>query len=350
MKKLLIWGTGNLAKQFIENEYTGDIIGFIETKKSKEFFMKKPVYSCTEIPDDYDFIIVANSYAKEIYKLCIDLKFDLNKIIFLYGFKKLIGYTERAALKKILLEKNYTRYCYEYNLMDDTFVKNDIVKYNELNRRSSFAIQDQYVWPVIYDRFNYAGTIGNYFLQDLWAAKLIIKTGVKKHFDIGSRLDGFIAHLLAVGIDVTMIDIREFPGEVEGLHTIVDDATRLHQIPDRSIDSLSALCSIEHFGLGRYGDTINPEACFECFTNIQNKLKKGGELYLSVPIGKERVEFNAHRVFYAGTVVSCLSALKLKEFSCAADGKIEYHVDIHKYDTDSHDGNYRYGLFHFVKE
>ena len=350
MKKLLIWGTGNLAKQFIENKYNGDIIGFIETKKSLDFFMNKPVYSCTEIPDNYDFIIVANSFANEIYKVCLDLKLDLNKVIFLYGFKNILGYAERTVLKQILLEKNYTRYCVEFNLTEDTFLEKDILKYNELNSRPSFAIQEQYMWPILYDRYDFAGSIGNYFLQDLWAAKLIVKEGIKRHFDIGSRLDGFIAHLLAAEIDVTMIDVREFPGEVKGLHTIVDDATSLHQIPDESIESLSALCSIEHFGLGRYGDPINPEACFECFGNIQNKLKSGGKLYISLPVGKERVEFNAHRVFYASTVIDCFSSLKLEEFSCAAEGKIEYNVDIHKYDTDNHNGNYRYGLFRFVKE
>ena len=40
----------------------------------------------------------------------------------------------------------------------------------------------------------------------------------------------------------------------------------------------------------------------------------------------------------------------LKEYSCTADGKIEYSVELHKYDEDDHHGNYRYGLFHFVKE
>jgi len=350
VEKILIWGTGNLTKQFIKNGYNADIIGFIETKKSCDFFMQKPVYCYTEIPDNYDFIIVANSYAKEIYELCLNLKFDLNKIIFLYGFKDTIGYADQIMLKKILLEKNYTRYCYEFSLTDGTFIEDDIVKYNALNRRPSFAIQERYMWPVLYDRYGYAGAIGNYFLQDLWAAKLIVKDGVKKHFDIGSRLDGFIAHLLAAEIDVTMIDVREFPGEVSGLHTIVDDATSLYQLQDESIDSLSALCSIEHFGLGRYGDTINPEACFECFANIQRKLKRGGKLYISLPVGKERVEFNAHRVFYAETVINCFQTLKLEEFSCAADGKIESNVNIHKYDADNHDGNYRYGLFRFLKE
>lgn len=125
-------------------------------------------------------------------------------------------------------------------------------------------------------------------------------------------MDGFIAHLLAADIDVTMIDVRDFPGEAEHLHTIVDDATSLRQTWDESIESMSALCFLEHFGLGRYGDPVDPETCFKCFDNIQKKLKRDGKLYLSLHIGKERVEFNAHRVLYASTVVKCFDSLKLQ--------------------------------------
>lgn len=349
MRQILIWGTGKLARQFIENEYNGEVLGFIETHKSVDTFMNKPVYDSKEIPKEYDYIIVANSYATEIYNLCEKLNINLSKIIFLYGVKNRVGCIEQTILKEILLDKNYTIYCAEFGLLNNTFINNDIIRYQELNARKNFAIQERYMWPIISDKFNPAGTIGNYFWQDLWAARLVINSGVKEHFDIGSRLDGFIAHLLAADIDVTIIDVRKFPGEVEKLHTIVDDATTLYQIPDQSIGSMSALCSLEHFGLGRYGDPIDPEACFKCFDNIQKKLKKGGRLYITLPIGRERVEFNAHRVFYASTVIDCFSSLKLKEFSCTSEGKIEYNVDIHKYDNDNHNGEYRYGLFEFIK-
>ena len=70
-----------------------------------------------------------------------------------------------------------------------------------------------------------------------------------------------------------------------------------------SIDSMSALCSIEHFGLGRYGDPIDPDSCFKCFDSIQKKLRKGGQLYISLPIGRERVEFNAHPQSYVNVLL-----------------------------------------------
>ena len=58
--KLLVWGTGGIAKQFIENGYEGEIIGFIETKKSKKSFMDQVVYQSNDLPsaEQYDYIIV----------------------------------------------------------------------------------------------------------------------------------------------------------------------------------------------------------------------------------------------------------------------------------------------------
>lgn len=349
MNKILIWGTGNYAKQFIENGYAGEIIGFIETHKTKYEFLEMPVYRSDEIPSQFDYIVVANSYTAEIYDTCRQLHLDMEKVIFLYSIQHRVGCTDLSTIKKILSEQNYINYCARFGLFQDTFVGEDAKKYEQLNERSNFAIKEQCMWPIITDKYALAGKIRNYFWQDLWAARLIIQRGVKEHFDIGSRLDGFVAHLLAAGINIQVIDIREVPIEEEHLHTIIDDATMLHQIGDESIESMSALCSLEHFGLGRYGDPVDPEACFKCFANIQRKLRKGGHLYISVPVGKERVEFNAHRVFYASTIVDCFHDLHLLEYSCAAQGTIEYNVDIHKYDDDQHNGEWRYGLFHFCK-
>ncbi len=143
------------------------------------------------------------------------------------------------------------------------------------------------MWPIIGEKYAQNGTMGNYFWQDLWAAKKIIKSGVQEHYDIGSRVDGFIAHLLAADIKVNVVDIRPFPSSVDNLNTIIDDATMLNQFEEDSVLSMSALCYLEHFGLGRYGDPVDPEACFKCFDNMQKKLKKDGRLYLSLPVGKE---------------------------------------------------------------
>lgn len=346
--KILIWGTGEIATRVLNNGLNGEVIGFLETVKSRNVYMGYPVYDINKFSDNFDLIIVANNFTDEIYSLCQKKKIDLDKVIFL---RKGNGnyFKNIPDLRNVLGEKNYTYYLAEYGAYKGSFFEDDMEKYKSLNTRKSFMIQEEYLRPIISNKYAMAGTMGNYFWQDLWAAKNIILDGVKEHYDIGSRLDGFIAHLLAAGIKVNMVDIRPFPGKVENLYTVVDDAAKMKNIRNNSLTSISALCSLEHFGLGRYGDEINPEACFECFEQIQNKLKSGGKLYISVPIGKERVEFNAHRVFFASTIIDSFNKLKLLEYSCVANNCIEYDVDINKYDDCTKDGNYRYGLFKFQK-
>ena len=349
MNRVLVWGTGDVAKRVLDNGLGGELVGFIETERKKDMFMDLPVYSPMEIPQAADVIIVANTFSNEIYQLCHRERIDLEKMVFMVRGSLTMANNKIENLEGILGERNYIDYQKQYGIKENAFFDADVKMYKELNKRSNFDIQEKYMWPIVGEKYANAGRMGNYFWQDLWAAKKIIESRVEEHYDIGSRVDGFIAHLLAADIRVNMIDIRPFPAEAENLYTIVDDATLLRQIQDDSVDSMSALCSLEHFGLGRYGDAIDPEACFKCFDNIQRKLKKGGKLYISLPIGKERVEFNAHRIFYANTVKECFSTLQLKEFSCAAEGKIEYNVEIHQYDNDLHNGEYRYGLFYFVK-
>ncbi len=343
--RIIIWGTGREARKMLDNGLNAEIVGFVETVKTKDIYKDYPVFTPDNLPD-YDYMIVANTFSGEIYDLCLRKGIDLSKVIFMKN-----DYTHfwngDEAIVNILGEKNYANYALEYRKWENTFVKFDIEKYNAMNTREEFAIMDKYLYPCISDKYHMNSGMDGYFWQDLWAAKHIISDGVKEHYDIGSRVDGFIAHLLAVNIKVNMIDVRPFPGEAENLNTIVDDATLLRQFDDESIMSLSAMCSLEHFGLGRYGDPVDPEACFKCFEQIQKKLKKSGKLYFSVPIGQDHVEFNAHRVFYANTIVRCMHSLNLMEYSVIADGKIEYDVDIHKYD--SLGAGYVIGLFYFQK-
>lgn len=347
MRKILLWGTGYLAEQIENNKVNGEVVGYIETNKHEGMYNGKKVYSIDEIPDDYDYIIIANTYEDEIYKFLLKYKMNLERIIFLNKIKQDVGFNDDRVIRDILGEKNYYLYCEDRYKWENTFISDDLNQYEKMNNRASFAIQDKYINPYTKDKYREAGSVDEYFWQDLWAARLINKSSVKEHYDIGSSVYGFIAHVLAMNIKVTMIDVRPFPTKVDGLMTVTDDATYLKQFPDNSIESLSALCSLEHFGLGRYGDPIDPEACFKCFAAIQRKMKKGGHLYISVPVAKERVEFNAHRVFYASTIVESFPQMELKEFSCAYGKSIEYNADIHKWDNE--DKKMCYGLFYFQK-
>lgn len=101
-----------------------------------------------------------------------------------------------------------------------------------------------------------------------------------------------------------------------GITYIQADATNLSNIPAESIESLSALCSVEHFGLGRYGDRIDPSGWEKALNAFSRVLKRGGRLYFSVPVGREDfVCFNAHRVFRPETIIAALKELEIVEMS-----------------------------------
>lgn len=190
-------------------------------------------------------------------------------------------------------------------------------RFRQLNRQDLPRLGASY--PILHENGEAAGEAsGHYFHMDLWAAKKIFAAQPDDHLDIGSRLDGFVSHLLCFR-PVTVIDIRPLASEVEGLKFLQADATRLTNIADQTIESISCLHAAEHFGLGRYGDAIDPTAYRELLSAIARVLRPGGRLYFAVPVGRERVEFNAHRVFDPRRIINELLPLELVDFSAVGD-------------------------------
>jgi SAM-dependent methyltransferase len=222
----------------------------------------------------------------------------------------------------------------------------DARAYSRLKPRESLRLRWTELFPIFHERFEKAGaTSGHYFHQDLWAAKKIYQRGPQKHVDVGSRVDGFVAHVL-VFMPITVVDIRDLDSKLQGLSFLRDDATQMAEFDDDSVDSLSSLHAAEHFGLGRYSDPVDPEACFNFMRSLQRVLCPGGRLYFSLPIGRERVEFNAHRVFDPATILSTFDQLTLHSFSYVDDrGDLHENVDV----SSMPQSECACGLFEFTK-
>jgi SAM-dependent methyltransferase len=202
--------------------------------------------------------------------------------------------------------------------------------------------------PMLTDYRGSAGAAtGHYFHQDLWAARRIFRRRPARHIDIGSRIDGFIAHLL-VFMDVQVIDILPLDSKVPGLYFHQDDATSLASLRDNSVVSISSLHVAEHFGLGRYSDPVDPWAHVKFMNSLERVLAPGGSLYFSVPIGRERVEFNAHRVFDPETILTQFKGLRLSSFSYV-DDRGALHEDRSPADVPGNT-SHGCGLFDFTKE
>lgn len=240
------------------------------------------------------------------------------------------------------------------------YIEDKIEYTRQRGDNEQFPINENDQWIFLTDCIQEAGSVHDYFFQDMWAAREIYRSNVKHVYDIGSRMDGYIAHLLSMEVQVTLLDIRPFPHKVEGIDFIQTNAMDLSNIPDDSIETLSSLCALEHFGLGRYGDPVDYDGWKKALHAIKRKLKVGGTFYLSVPVGnRERVQFNAHRIFKPLTIVNeLLPELELYEFSyidvpntrivtCIKGGS---DIPILNYVTQNLLGEYMVGLFTFKKD
>jgi hypothetical protein len=170
--------------------------------------------------------------------------------------------------------------------------------------------------PCLHDRFEEGGTTkSEYFWQDLLVARWIYSAAPKKHCDVGSRVDGFVAHVAAFR-EIEVFDVRPITTTIPGVVFRQADFMSTESLPEASeggyCDSLSCLHALEHFGLGRYGDSINPLGYQLGLQNMIKLLQPGGVLYLSTPIGRERVEFNANWVFDPRTIVSIAAKAGLR--------------------------------------
>lgn len=185
--------------------------------------------------------------------------------------------------------------------------------------------------PTLSDRYGSSGTArGHYFHQDLWAAREVFARRPVRHYDVGSRIDGFIAHLLCFR-DVEVFDIRSLTSKVSGLEFRQVDMMKAGNLANAEADSVSCLHALEHFGLGRYGDPVDLEGWKKGLANLASMVIRGGALYLSVPVGKPVIEFNAQRIFSAAAVVAEAASvgLEMESFSIVDDqGDFHPCVDI----------------------
>ena len=180
--------------------------------------------------------------------------------------------------------------------------------------------------PQLHDRYAEAGvTKSEYFWQDLIVARWIHEAKPERHVDVGSRTDGFVAHVASFR-EIEVFDVRPITTEIPGvtfrqadlMDTLGMAAWQDGNAGGGYCDSLSCLHVLEHFGLGRYGDPIDPNGYKTGFANLASLLRPGGRFYLSTPIGQERVEFNANWVFDPATILGLAHSSGLRLERCLA--------------------------------
>lgn len=208
-------------------------------------------------------------------------------------------------------------------------------------------------YPCPGDRFEEGGVAsGHYFHQDLLVARKIFEGSAACHVDVGSRLDGFVAHVASYR-SIEVLDIRPITKKIPNIIFHQFDLLNPTEKFVSYCESLSCLHTLEHLGLGRYNDPVLVDGYKKGFNTLCSILKPGGTLYLSVPIGKQRIEFNAHRVFAIPTIMALAhDKLDLIEFSYVDDeGSLHERVQLTDHASENSLGCwYGCGIFEFRKK
>ncbi len=171
-------------------------------------------------------------------------------------------------------------------------------------------------YPQLHDRTGTTGVDAHYFYVNGWAMRRILAQQPAQHVDIGSQT--MFVNLLSAVLPVTFVDYRPLEQSLAGLTNQSGDILAL-PFDEGSLHSLSCLHVAEHIGLGRYGDPLNPNGTRQACAELQRVLAPGGNLYFALPIGIQRVYFNAHRTHAPETILQYFDKLKLMEFSGVHD-------------------------------
>ncbi len=219
----------------------------------------------------------------------------------------------------------------------------DLRKYAKMDGAEPMKFADTY--PCLFDRTAKTRVDSHYFYQHLWAFEKIHALSPDMHVDIGSNVN-FVG-LLSTITEVQFVDIR--PLDVSNVKNLKSIKGSILDLPygNNSLDSISCLHVAEHIGLGRYGDPLDPLGTKKAATELSRCLAKGGNLFFSLPVGKPKLYFNAHRIHSPKQILQYFNSLKLVEFSGTDDNKkFMQNIDIDILE----DAKYACGMFWFTKE
>lgn len=223
------------------------------------------------------------------------------------------------------------------------FIFFDIIKFTSKNDKR-FRIKIFNFYPRMGEKTNKTKFDLHYIYHPAWAARILAKTNPKKHIDISSTLH--FSTIISAFITTEFYDFR--PADIS-LDNFSSKAGDLNKLPfnDNSVESLSCMHTIEHIGLGRYGDKIDPKGDLKAINELKRVLTKDGNLLIVVPIGKPNIEYNAHRIYSYNMIKEYFKELKLIEFSLISE--LEKKIIINASEDQANKENYGCGCFWFKK-
>lgn len=179
-----------------------------------------------------------------------------------------------------------------------------------------FSVKFHHLFPLFLDRTSTTNFEPHYIYHPAWAARVVARIHPEKHIDIASTLH--FSTIVSAFVPVEFYDYRPAHLNLPNLISKHGDLTKLH-FESNSISSLSCLHTVEHVGLGRYGDPIDPTGDIKAAKELERVLAPGGTFIFVTPVGKPKIAFNAHRIYSYEQVLALFPSLTITEFSMVPD-------------------------------
>lgn len=237
-------------------------------------------------------------------------------------------------LDKITLEKSFNK---AFN------------QFSELEKKSTkrFELSENDLLPCYWDASVNTGFDRHYVFHTAWAARTVQKIAPKFHVDISSSL--FFNSIVSAFVPIKFYDYRPANISIPGFESLKGDLMNL-PFEDKSIKSLSCLHTIEHIGLGRYGDPLDYDGDLKAIKELIRVLAENGDLLIVVPIGKSKIQYNAHRIYSYAQIMDYFKELKLIEFSLLRDNENDASWITNATEDIANTQNYGCGCFWFRRE
>lgn len=192
----------------------------------------------------------------------------------------------------------------------------EFCQFSSAIQTNRFTVDWKNRYPCLNDKTSTTLFNRHYVFHTAWAARILARTKPKEHVDISSSL--YFSCLASAFLPIRFYDYRPTDLNLSGLQSQAANLLAL-SFSDASIQSLSCMHVVEHIGLGRYGDPIDPQGDLKAISELKRVLAEGGNLLFVTPVGKPKIMFNAHRIYSYDQIMSYFDDFELVEFALIPD-------------------------------